>query len=295
VGLVPHIANIVVSILFDGLAYAMFLFIVSVGLSITMGLMGFVNLAHGAFAMAGGYLVVTLTRSLDVGFVPSLVIASVVVGAVSALFERTLYRRLYKATDLDQVLLTIGLAFMAIATYTYFYGPIPKSVPLPDWLEGDVNLGFRAFPSYRAFLIILGGALIAALWYAFERTNLGAKIRAAVDNRRMAQSVGINVDRLFTLTFAVGSGLAALGGGLAIQLFGLNPSFAVIYLVLFLVVVAVGGMGSLKGTLIAALLVGITDTAGKYLYSDAGGFFIYAIVVIVLLIRPAGLYGREQH
>jgi branched-chain amino acid transport system permease protein len=285
----------IVSILFDGLAYAMFLFIVSVGLSITMGLMGFVNLAHGAFAMAGGYLVVTLTRSLDVGFVPSLVIASVVVGAVSALFERTLYRRLYKATDLDQVLLTIGLAFMAIATYTYFYGPIPKSVPLPDWLEGDVDLGFRAFPSYRAFLIILGGALIAALWYAFERTNLGAKIRAAVDNRRMAQSVGINVDRLFTLTFAVGSGLAALGGGLAIQLFGLNPSFAVIYLVLFLVVVAVGGMGSLKGTLIAALLVGITDTAGKYLYSDAGGFFIYAIVVIVLLIRPAGLYGREQH
>lgn len=290
----PHIANIAVSILFDGLAYAMFLFIVSVGLSVTMGLMGFVNLAHGAFAMAGGYLVVTLTRSLGLDFVPSLIVASVTVGAASVIFERTLYRQLYRATDLDQVLLTIGLAFMAIATYTFFYGPIPKSVPLPDWLEGDVNLGFRAFPSYRAFLIILGGALIAVLWYAFERTNLGAKIRAAVDNRRMAQSVGINVDRLFTLTFALGSGLAALGGGLAIQLFGLTPSFAVLYLVLFLVVVAVGGMGSLKGTLVAALLVGITDTAGKYLYSDAGGFFIYAIVVLVLLIKPAGLYGREQ-
>jgi len=282
-----------VSILFDGLAYAMFLFIVSVGLSITMGLMGFVNLAHGAFAMAGGYIVVSLTTGLGLGFIPSLVLAAVIIGAVSVPFERTLYRRFYRATDLEQVLLTIGLAYMAIATFTYFYGPIPKSVPLPHWLEGDVNLGFRAFPSYRAFLIVLGAVLIAVLWYAFERTNIGAKIRAAVDNRRMAQSVGINVDRLFTLTFAVGSGLAALGGGLAIQLFGLNPSFALLYLVLFLIVVAVGGLGSLKGTLVAALVLGIFDTAGKYLYADAGGFFIYAITVLVLLVKPAGFYGRE--
>src|SRR5215472_17618934 len=158
----------------------MFLFITSVGLSVTMGLMGFVNLAHGAFAMAGGYIVVTLTRTLGIDFIPSLIIAAVVVGAVSVIFERGLYRRLYKATDLEQVLLTIGLAFMAIATFTFFYGPIPKSVPLPGWLEGDVNLGFRAFPAYRAFVIALGAVLIAVLWYAFEKTNIGAKIRAAV-------------------------------------------------------------------------------------------------------------------
>jgi len=290
---VPQFANIAVSILFDGLAYAMFLFITSVGLSVTMGLMGFVNLAHGAFAMAGGYVVVSLTRSYGVGFVPALIFASIIVGAVSIPFERFLYRRLYRSTDLEQVLLTIGLAFMAIAAFTYFYGPIPKSVPLPGWLQGDVNLGFRAFPSYRAFLILLGAALIAVLWYAFERTNIGAKIRAAVDNRRMAESVGINVDRLFTLTFALGSGLAALGGGLAIQLFGLTPSFAVIYLVLFLIVVAVGGLGSLKGTLLAALVLGVFDTAGKYLLADAGGFFIYAVTVAVLLVKPAGFYGRE--
>jgi branched-chain amino acid transport system permease protein len=290
---VPHVATIAVSILFDGLAYAMFLFITSVGLSVTMGLMGFVNLAHGAFAMCGGFFVVSLTRTLGIGFVPSLVIASVAVGLISIPFERYLYRRLYKSTDLEQVLLTIGLAFMAIATFTYFYGPIPKSVPLPAWLQGDVSLGFRAFPSYRAFLIVLGAVLIALLWYAFEQTNIGAKIRAAVDNRRMAESVGINVDRLFTLTFALGSGLAALGGGLAIQLFGLTPSFAVIYLVLFLIVVAVGGLGSLKGTLLAALVLGIFDTTGKYLLADAGGFFIYAVVVVVLLIKPAGFYGRE--
>jgi len=290
---VPQAATITVSILFDGLAYAMFLFITSVGLSVTMGLMGFVNLAHGAFAMAGGYIVVSLTRSLGVDFVPSLVVATVAIGAVSVPFERVLYRRLYKATELEQVLLTIGLAFMAIATFTYFYGPIPKSVPLPGWLQGDVNLGFRAFPSYRAFLIVLGAVLIAVLWYAFENTNIGAKIRAAVDNRRMAESVGINVDRLFTLTFAVGSGLAALGGGLAIQLLGLTPSFAVLYLVLFLIVVAVGGLGSLKGTLLAALVIGIIDTGGKYAYPQAGNFFIYAITVLVLLIKPAGFYGRE--
>ena len=289
----PQIANIVVSILFDGLAYAMFLFITSVGLSVTMGLMGFVNLAHGAFAMAGGFFVVSLTRSYGVDFIPSLIIAAGLVGLVSIRFERRLYRRFYKATDLEQVLLTIGLAFMSIATFTYFYGPIPKSVPLPDWLEGDVNLGFRSFPTYRAFVIVLGAVLIAVLWYGFERTNIGAKIRAAVDNRRMAESVGINVDRLFTLTFALGSGLAALGGGLAIQLFGLTPYFAVLYLVLFLIVVAVGGLGSPNGTLLAALVIGIIDTGGKYAFPVAGNLFIYAITVIVLLIKPAGFYGRE--
>lgn len=289
----PQFAIIAVSILFDGLAYAMFLFITSVGLSITMGLMGFVNLAHGAFAMAGGYVVVSLTRSFGIDFVPALIIASVAVGAVSVVFERGLYRRLYKATDLEQVLLTIGIAFMAIATATYFYGPIPKSVPLPTWLQGDINLGFRTFPSYRAFLVVLGVVLISVLWYAFEKTNIGAKIRAAVDNRRMAESVGINVDLLFTLTFAVGSGLAALGGGLAIQLFGLSPSFAVLYLVLFLIVVAIGGLGSLKGTLLAALVVGVVDTGGKYMLAEAGGFFIYAITIVVLLIKPAGFFGRE--
>ena len=155
-----------------------------------------------------------------------------------------------------------------------------------------ISAGAR-FLTYRVFLIVVGAGLVAALWYGFERTNIGAKIRAAVDNRRMAQSIGINVDRLFTLTFAVGSGLAALGGGLAIQLLGLTPSFAIIYLVYFLLVVAVGGSGSIWGTLAGALVLGICDTAGKYLFADAGSFAIYAVAVLILLIRPAGLYGRE--
>jgi branched-chain amino acid transport system permease protein len=289
----PPVANTIVSILFDGLAWAMFLFIISVGLSVTMGLMGVVNLAHGAFAMAGGYLVITATARWGVPFLPSLLIAFVVVGAVSVLFERSLYSQLYGASELDQVLLTIGLTFMVIATYTYFYGPQPQSIHVPSYLSGEIHLGDRSFPTYRVFLIIVGAALVAALWYGFEGTKIGAKIRAAVDNRRMAQSVGINVDRLFTLTFAVGSGLAALGGGLAIQLLGLTPSFALIYLVFFLLVVAVGGSGSVWGTLAGALVLGISDTAGKYLFADAGSFVIYAVAVLILLVRPAGLYGRE--
>ena len=285
--------NTIISILFDGLAWAMFLFIISVGLSITMGLMGVVNLAHGAFAMAGGYLVITATAGWGIPFLASLIIAFIVVGIVSILFERTLYTQLYDASELDQVLLTIGLAFMAIATYTYFYGPLPQAIRVPEYLSGELHLGARSFPTYRVFLIGVGAALIAALWYGFERTSMGAKIRAAVDNRRMAQSVGINVDRLFTITFAVGSGLAGLSGGLAIQLLGLTPSFAIIYLVFFLLVVAVGGSGSIWGTLAGALVLGVSDTAGKYLFADAGSFFIYAVAVLILLIRPAGLYGRE--
>jgi branched-chain amino acid transport system permease protein len=287
------VANTIVSILFDGVAWAMFLFIVSVGLSVTMGLMGVVNLAHGAFAMAGGYLVVTAMESYGVPFIGALIAAFIVVGAVSIVFERTLYSKVYGAGDLDQVLLTIGLTFMAIAAYTYFYGPLPQHVRIPNYLSGEVHVGARGFPTYRVFLIAIGAGLIGALWYGFERTRIGAKVRAAVDNRRMAQSVGINVGRLFTFTFAVGSGLAALGGGLAIQLLGLTPSFALIYLVFFLLVVAVGDSGSLWGTLAAALVLGVCDTAGKYLFADAGSFCIYAVAVLILLIKPAGLYGRE--
>jgi branched-chain amino acid transport system permease protein len=290
---VQHLADVGISILFDGLAYAMILFVISVGLSVTMGLMGFVNLAHGAFAMAGGYVTVSLTTRYGVPFPLALLAAFVLVGAASVAFERLLYRRLYAAGELDQVLLTIGLAFMAIAGFTFVYGPVPQTLKVPAYLDGQLDLGFRAFPAYRVFMIAIGAVLIAGLWYGFERTSLGARIRAAVDNRRMARSIGIDVDRLFTLTFALGSGLAALGGGLAVNLIGLTPTFAIQYLVLFLIVVAVGGLGSIKGTVLAALVLGVFDNAGKYLYPDGGGFFIYAVTVALLLVRPAGLYGRE--
>jgi branched-chain amino acid transport system permease protein len=284
----------VISILFDGLAYAMILFIISVGLSVTMGLMGFVNLAHGVFAMAGGYLAVSLMAQLDLGFLPALVLAASTVGLASLLLEQVLYAPLYAASELDQVLMSIGLVLMATAVFTYVYGPAPVSIRVPDYLSGQIDLGFRRFPTYRAFMIAIGFIISAALWFGLERTLVGAKIRAAVDNRRMAESIGIHVDRLFKLTFALGSALAALGGGLAVDILGLSPTFAIQYLVLVLIVVAVGGLSTIKGTFIAALVLGVIDNGGKYLWPQGGAFFIYAVTVAVLLMRPGGLYGKGQ-
>ena len=281
-----------VSILFHGLAYAMVLYLVSVGLSVTMGLMGFVNLAHGVFAMGGGYLGVTLMNSYGVPFGWAILVAVVVVALVSTVLERTLYSPLYGAAELDQVLFTVGLMFMATAAAKYFWGPLALPVRLPDWLRGQVELGGRSFPSYRAFLIVGGGAVVLALWLALERTRFGAMVRAAVDNRRMAQSVGIDTAALFTLTFALGSGLAALGGGLGADLLAINPGYALEHLVYFLIVVAVGGLGSIKGPFLAALLLGVSDTGFKYLFPELGAFFIYAATMAVLLWRPQGLFGR---
>ena len=281
-----------VSIAFDGFAYAMLLFMISVGLSVTMGLMGFVNLAHGAFAMAGGYVLVSLMNSLGVPFLPALVIAAIVVAVFSVPFERVLYRPLYRASELEQVLLSIGLVYIAVGGITYLYGPQPPHIALPGFLDGMVNLGFKSFPAYRVFVIALGLATALCLWLGLERTIAGAKIRAAVDNRRMAQSVGIKVDRLFMLTFALGSGLAAVGGGLAIDILGLNPRFAFIYLVFFLIIVVVGGMGSVRGAFFAAILLGVIDTGGKYLWPEGGAFFIYVVTMAILLVRPRGLFGK---
>ena len=288
------IINAAISILFDGLAYGMLLFIISVGLSITMGLMGFINLAHGAFAMFGGYVTVSLMNNLGVPFIPALGLAFVIIAVVSVPIERLVYRPLYRAGELDQVLLSIGLVFMAIAGATFVWGPTPPSIRMPDFLTGQIDLVFKTFPTYRVFTIGVGFAMILALWLGFERTIIGAKIRAAVDNRSMAQAVGIDVDRLFIVAFALGSGLAAVGGGLAIEIVGLSPQFAIQYLVFFLIVVAVGGLGSIRGAFVAAILLGIIDTAGKYLWPDGGAFFIYVATVALLLAKPWGLFGREQ-
>ena len=283
----------ITTILIFGLAYAMLLFIISVGLSVTMGLMGFVNLAHGAFAMVGGYVTVTLVTQWGVPFILGLLIAFVIVAAISIVLERGLYQWLYKRPELDQVLLTIGIVFASIWAVTYVWGPDPLSMPNPEFLKGNLDLGFRNVPLYRAFMILAGIIIVIGLFVGLERTRLGAQIRAAVDNRRMAQSVGIDVDKLFLITFALGSGMAALGGGLGGQILGgVKPTFAFEYLVIFLIVVAVGGLGNIRGTFFAALILGITDFAGKYLWPEVGTFIIYAITILILLWRPQGLFGK---
>ena len=282
----------IVSILFLGLAYAMILYLISVGLSVTMGLMGFVNLAHGVFAMAGGYITVTLMSRYGVSFGVALLAACVAVALLSVVLERCLYARLYGAGELEQVLFTIGLVFMAVAVVRKIWGPLPQPIAVPALLSGQINLGFRSFPTYRTFLIAVSLVLTLVLWLGIERTNFGARLRAAVDNRRMAESLGINTGQLFTVSFALGSGLAALGGGLGADILAIDPGYAMEYLVYFLMVVAVGGLGSIRGPFVAALLLGIGDTACKYLVPQLGAFFIYLAMIGLLLWRPAGLFGR---
>src|ERR1700719_1003511 len=286
------ILSAVVSIAFHGLALAMVLYLISVGLSVTMGLMGFVNLAHGVFAMIGGYAMTTLMSRLNVPFALALAAAVAVAVVVSLVLERLLYRRLYGGDELDQVLLTMGLIFMSVAAANYVWGPVSQPMLLPRLLSGHVDLGFREFPTYRTFLIVCGAVLVTVLWLGLERTRFGAQVRAAVDNLRMAQSIGINTSRLFALTFALGSGLAALGGALGAEFLPIVPGYALGNMVYFLIVVAVGGLGSIRGPFVAALLVGIADTAFKYIAPELGAFFIYALTMAILLWRPRGLFGH---
>ncbi|MDH7794317.1 MULTISPECIES: branched-chain amino acid ABC transporter permease [unclassified Beijerinckia] len=282
----------IVSVGFHGLALAMVLYLISVGLSVTMGLMGFINLAHGAFAMLGGYLMTWLMSRYNVPFALALVCAVIGVVLISIILERLLYRRFYGGEELDQVLLTMGLIFISIASVTYIWGPVTQPMQPPAALSGQIDLGFRTFPTYRSFLIVCGAVLVTLLWLALERTRFGAQVRAAVDNLRMAQTIGINTSRLFASTFALGSGLAALGGGLGAEILPITTFYALDNLVYFLIVVAVGGLGSIRGPFVAALLVGMSDTAFKYIAPEFGAFFIYALTMAILLWFPRGLFGR---
>jgi branched-chain amino acid transport system permease protein len=280
-------------VLFDGFAYGMLLFLLSVGLSVTLGMMNFVNLAHCAFAMLGGYVTATLMNRFGWPFFATLPFAFLAAALVSVVFERVLYRRLYRASDLDQVLLTIGIAFVSVAVAAYMFGTVQQPVRMPGYLRGSVSLLGFTFASYRLFLVGISLAITLLLIAALEYTRFGAQVRAAVDNQRMARGLGINVDAIFALTFALGSGLAGLGGGLAIEIVGLDPTFAFTYLIYVLIVVSVGGLGSIGGSFAAATLIGISDIAGKYYFPEIGAFLIYLLMIALLMWRPAGLFGKR--
>jgi branched-chain amino acid transport system permease protein len=283
----------VFGVLFDGIAYGMLLFVLSVGLSVTLGLMNFVNLAHCAFAMIGGYTTVTLMNSFGWPFFATLPMAFIVSALASVVFERTLYRRLYRATDLDQVLLTIGLAFISVAVFAWFYGTTQQPINVPSYMRGSFAFLGINIAVYRLFLIGIGIVVTLALVFGLEYTRFGAQVRAAVDNQRMARGLGIDVDKTFALTFALGSGLAGLGGALAIEIVGLDPVFAFTYLVYVLIIVSVGGLGSIVGSFLAAILIGVSDIAGKYYVPELGAFLIYLVMLVILMWRPAGLFGRR--
>jgi branched-chain amino acid transport system permease protein len=280
-------------VLFDGFAYGMLLFLLSVGLSVTLGMMNFVNLAHCSFGMLGGYVTVTLMDRLGWPFFATLPAAFIAAALASVVLERALYRRLYRASDLDQCLLTIGIVFISVAAAAYVYGTVQQPVQLPPYLQGSIVFAGVNFAAYRLFLVGTALAITLVLVAALEWTRFGAQVRAAVDNQRMARGLGINVDRAFAITFALGSGLAGLGGALAIAMVGLDPSFAFTYLVYVLIVVSVGGLGSIAGSFAAASLLGISDVAGKYYVPEIGAFLIYLVMVGVLMWRPAGLFGKR--
>jgi branched-chain amino acid transport system permease protein len=282
-----------VGVLFDGLAYGSLLFIIAVGLSVTLGLMNFVNLAHGAFAMVGGYVCVMLMTRAGVPFLATLPVAFVAAAIVGLVLERVLYQRLYRSSPLDQVLFSIGIVFMSIAIATYYFGASQQPVALPPYLRGQVHVLGLDLGVYRLFLIVVVALLTLVLQYLLDRTRFGSQVRASVDNATAAAGLGINVNRVFALTFALGSGLAGLGGGLGIDVLGLDPTFPLKYMVYFLLVVSVGGSGTIKGPLIAALILGVFDVAGKYYLPQLGGFVIYALMIVLLIVFPAGLYGRR--
>jgi branched-chain amino acid transport system permease protein len=280
------------TILFDGVAYGMLLFVLACGLSVTLGLMNFVNLAHGSFAMAGGYITLVLVNQAGVPFFPGLAIAFVVTALIGVLFERTLYVHVYTKSHLDQVLFTIGLVFMSVAAVDYVMGSQQVFIQIPSALQGRFEIFGVGVGRYRLLIIVVCGILTLGLQLILSSTRFGSRLRASVDDARVARGLGINVNAVFTLTFAVGSGLAGLGGALGAEILGLDPTFPLKYMVYFLIVVTVGGTSSITGPFVASLLIGIGDVAGKYYVPKFGAFVIYTIMIVMLILRPQGLFAR---
>ncbi len=280
------------TLLFDGIAYGMLLFILAVGLAVTLGLMNFINLAHGAFAMAGGYITVLLMNRLGVPFLACLPLAFLGAALIGAVLEPLLYRRMYARPHLDQVLFSIGLVFMAITAVDYVVGSMQQNIQIPVWLKGRFDIEWVGIGKYRLFIIGVCAALTLALQWVLSNTRFGSQLRASVDDPRVAGGLGLNVNRIFLLTFAFGSGLAGLGGALGAEVLGLDPTFPLKFMIYFLIVVSVGGTTTLTGPLLAALLLGIADVAGKYYVPKLGAFIVYTLMIVILLVRPQGLFAR---
>lgn len=276
----------------DGISYGMLLFLISVGLTVTLGVMRVVNLAHSAFAMIGGYFTLAAMQRLGLGLFPAIVVGVACTMLVGALLERTLYRWVYTANGLGQLLMTIGLTFIICAVAKNLEGPDLQSIPVPGALSGRVHIGAFSVSVYRLFTLACTIVVALGIWLGLERTPFGSRLRAAVDNPRMARCVGIDVPLVFSVTFAIGCGLSALGGALSTQILPLEPYYGLKYLVLVLIVVATGGLGSLRGSLYAGLLLGLIDTLGRYYLPALGAFIIYLAVLAILLIRPQGLAGK---
>ena len=276
-------------VLIDGMSYGALLFLMAIGLSVTLGLMGFVNLSHTALAMVGGYFTVMLSQKAGLPFVPAVLVAVLLTTVLGVALERGIYRLAYRRDALVQVLLTIGVMLMVSASMIYFFGPSLQMVEIPDALRGRMKLGPLDVSRYRLMLLIVSVILLIVLTIGFERTRFGTMVRAAVDNQRVAAALGIPIQVVFMATFAIGTALAALGGALGVEALGLDPAFAMKHLIMALMVVVVGGAGSIGGTFIAAMVLAVFDIACKYYVPAIGSFAMYGLMLVFLLIRPQGL------
>jgi branched-chain amino acid transport system permease protein len=284
----------VLTVLFDGVAYGMVLFILACGLAVTLGLMNLVNLAHGAFAMMGGYAAVVLVNRWGVPFLLALPLAFLAAALLGAVLERLLYVHIYARSHFEQVLFSIGLVFIAIAATDFLAGSQQVFVEVPAFLRTRFEVAGVSVGTYRLLIIGTCGVVALALHLLLAHTRFGSRLRAAVDDPVVARGLGINVNTLFAVTFAVGSGLAGLGGALGAEILGLDPTFPLKFMIYFLIVVTVGGTASIGGAFLASLLLGIADVAGKYYVPQLGAFVIYCVMVAVLIWRPQGLFGRVR-
>lgn len=284
--------NLLVNILIDGVAYSMVLFMITIGLSLTLGLMHVVNMAHGVFAMIAGLVTAHLITAWGVNFVIATLLAITCSALVAIPVERLLIRRFYKRSPMDQMLMTLGIVFIASAAASAIFGPQVVNVPLPEWLSGSVSFAGKQFPAHRLMVIVVGLATLVLLYLTIDRSRYGVLVRAAVDNPGISETVGINTQLVYVSAFAIGAALAGLGGVVGAELLPMEPTYPSRYLVLMLAVVAVSGHGSLASAFVAALLLGVGSTAAKYFYPEYSSLVFFGLMFLMLKFRPNGILSQ---
>jgi branched-chain amino acid transport system permease protein len=277
-----------------GLINGSFYAILSLGLAIIFGLLNIINFTHGALYMMGAFVAWFLLQYFGIGYWPALILSPLIVGIFGAIIERALLRRLYHLDHLYGLLLTFGLALMIQGIFRYYFGSSGQPYTIPPLLQGAMNLGFMVLPIYRGWVVAISLLLCLATWFVIERTRLGATLRAATENPALTQAFGINVPRLITLTYAFGVALAAFSGVLAAPIFQVNPLMGADLIIIIFAVVVIGGMGSIMGSIVTGFTLGVVEGLTKFFYPEASNTVIFVIMAIVLLIKPAGLFGRAH-
>jgi len=276
-----------------GLINGSFYALLSLGLAVIFGMLNIINFTHGAQYMMGAFVAYLLLQYVGIGYWEALVIAPILVGFTGVVIERLLLRRIQQLDHLYGLILTFGLALIIEGLFRNNYGSSGQPYAVPESLQGGHNLGFMFLPNYRAWVIVFSLTVCLATWYAIERTRLGSYLRAATENPTLVRAFGINVPRMVTLTYGFGVGLAALAGVMAAPIYNVSPQMGSDLIIVVFAVVVIGGMGSIMGAIVTGFALGIVEGLTKVFFPEASNTVIFAIMIIVLLIRPAGLFGRS--